>query len=195
MAKGKKKKKKKGARGRAIALIVFLLAAGALVWGRHELLWGARAYLLGEIDYFRLTGQADLPSPSKSGPQPAEALGIPDYKNALRFPHEGETLTCYRMVDFGNRLVVCSGQGLKRPEAIQDIIQNRSITGTLESLKKSSLDLPLRRVFQKEGGIRLREDAFLLLEDRLPVPPPVRLGILAFCMILCCLSAYKLIKP
>jgi hypothetical protein len=98
------------------------------------------------------------------------------------------------MVDFGNRLVVCTDRGLERPEAIDEIIKERTIRGRLERLKDSQLDGSLRRIFLKTSGIRLAEDGFLLHEERKPLPSPFKLGVLAFCLILCCFSAYRLIK-
>ncbi len=190
----KKKKTAKTPRSRFVWLLVLLLSAVVVFWARHELLWAVKGHLLGRIDFHPIENQSDLPPLDETRARPAEVVGIPDYKHSLRFPHEDGILTCYRMVDFGNRLIVCSEKGLKKPDDIRDIIQNRSITGRLESLRKSGLDQPLRRLFQKEGNIKLQADAFLLREDRFPVPPPVRLGILAFCLILCCFSAYKLIQ-
>ena len=192
MAKARKKKKK--SRGRLVPFLFFLIAAGLLFWGRHELLWGAKGYLLDEIDFYRIEGQLDLPSSAETRVRPAEAVGIPDYKNAPRFPNEGRSLTCYRMVNFGNRLCVCTDKGLARPKAIDEIIKVRTIRGRLEDLTKSRINDDLRRVFLKSGGIHLAQDAFLLYEDPAPLPSKAKVGFLAFCGILCCLSAYRLIK-
>lgn len=193
MAKSKKKKKKPPRR-RFLLMLLFIMAAGVVFWGRHELLWGLKGYFLDEIDFYRIGSQSDLPPSAKGHVGPAEIVGIPDYKNVPRFPNEGKTLTCYRMVDFGNRLVVCTDTGLKRPEAIDEIIKERTIRGRLESLKKSQLNDSLRRIFLKTGSIRLAEDAFLLYEDPKPLPSKARLGLLASCLILCCFFAYRLIK-
>ena len=190
----KRRKKKKTARRRFSWLVLFFLAAGFVFWGRGDLLWGLKGYLLDEIDYLRINSEPDLPPRSEARAQPAEISGIPDYKNSHRFPNEGRILTCYRMVDFGNRLCVCTEQGLTGPKAIDEIIKVRTIRGRLESLNKSQMNDNLRRIFLKTGGIRLAEDAFLLCEDKTPLPSPIKLGFLAFCLILCCLSAYRLIK-
>jgi hypothetical protein len=190
----KSQKRGKGSRGRLLSLVVLLLAAGVFVWGRHDLVRGVRAYLLDGIDYLHVEQRSDLPLPSDFLPCPAEVNGIPDYEHLLRFPHQGSTITCYRMVGFENQLVVCSYKGLRRPEAIVEIIRERSIRGRLTRLGKSPLEDRLRRGFRKAGNIRIREEAFLLLEEDSPFPSRVRLGILAACLILCCLSAYRLIK-
>ena len=194
MAKAKKKKKKKKPRGRLFPFALFVLAAGFVFFGRHELLWGLKAYLIDRIDFYRIESQSDLPGSSEARVRPAEVAGIPDYKNAPRFPYEGRTLTCYRMVDFGNRLCVCTDKGLARPKAIDEIIKVRTLRGRLESLSKSGMNDSLRRVFLKTGNIRLAEDAFLLYEDPEPLPSSAKVGFLAFCVILCGLSAYRLIK-
>ena len=174
--------------------MLFLVAAGVVFWGRHELLWGVKGHLLDEVDFYRIERQSDLPPPGEARVRPAEVVGIPDYKNAPRLPSQGKTLTCFRMVDFGNRLAVCTDRGLKRPEAIDEIIKERTIQGRLERLKDSPLDGSLRRIFVRTGGIRLAEDGFLLYEDRKPLPSPFKLGVLGFSLILCCFSAYRLIK-
>jgi hypothetical protein len=189
-----KSKKKKPPRRRFILMLLFIMAAGVVFWGRHELLWGLKGHLLDEIAFYRIESQPDLPPSAEVRERPAEVVGIPDYKNVPRFPYQGKTLTCYRMVDFGNRLVVCADKGLKRPEAIDEIIQERTIRGRLASLKKSQLNDSLRRIFLKTGSIRLAEDAFLLYEDPKPLPSKVKLSLFASCLILCCFFAYRLIK-
>jgi len=193
MAKSKKIKKKPRRR-RFVFLLLFIVAAGIVLWGRHELLWGLKGYVLDEIDFYRIESQSDLPPSAKARVRPAEVLGIPDYKNAPRFPYAGKPLSCYRMVDFGNRLVVCSDKGLKRPEAIDEIIKERTIRGRLERLKKSQMNDSLRRIFLNASSIRLAEDAFLLYEDPRPLPSRVKVGFFAFCVLICCFSVYRLIK-
>jgi hypothetical protein len=190
----KSKKKKKRPWRRSVLLVLFLVTAGFLFWGRHELLWGIQGYLLDRVEFFRVADQSDLPVPADTRPRPAEIVGIPDYKNVLRFPYKDEILTCYRMVDFGNRLCVCTEKGLTRPKAIDEIIKERTIRGRLERLEQSPLEDRLRRVFMKAGSIRLADGAFLLSEDRFPRPSILRVGFLCFCLILCCFSAYRLIK-
>ena len=194
MAKAKKKKKQKKSRGRLFPFALFLITAFLVFSGRHELLWGGKAYLLDKIDFYRIENQSDLPASAESRVRPAEVAGIPDYKNAPRFPYEGRALTCYRMVNFGNRLCVCTERGLARPKAIDEIIRVRTLRGRLESLTRSDMEDSLRRIFLKTSDIRLAENAFLLYEDPKPLPSRVKLGFLAFCFILCCLSAYRLIK-
>lgn len=189
-----KKKKRKPPRRRFISLVLFIVAAGALLWGRHELLWGGKGYLLDEIHFYRIEGQSDLPPSGEGRVRPAEVVGIPDYKNVPRLPYRGKTLTCYRIVDFGNRLCVCTDKGLTRPKAIDEIIKERTIRGRLESLSKSQMDDSLRRIFLNTGNIRLAEDAFLLYEDSTPLPSKVKLGLFASCLVLCCFFAYRLIK-
>ena len=190
----KPRKKKKTARQRFSSLVLFFLA-GVVFWGREDLLWGLKGYLLDETDYLRIRSESDLPAQSGVRGQPAEISGIPDYKNVVRFPYDGKTLTCYRMVGFRNRLIVCSDRGLKRPEAIDEIIKERTIRGSLETLSKSPLEDRLRKDLNEPGaGIRVRDDAFLLSEGKAPLPSPVTLGVLIFCMIACCFFAYRLIK-
>lgn len=192
MAKAQKNKRGRGRR--LLSFVLFLVSAGLLFMGRHELLWGAKGYLLNRIDFLEIEGESDLPPASEARARPAEVAGVPDYEHSLRLPHEGSTLTCYRMVGFGNRLVVCSRKGLKRPEAIDEIIKERVIRGRLERLGDGPLDDRLRRMFQESGKIRLPSEGFLLTEEQAPLPSPVRLGFLALCLILCCLSAYGLIQ-
>jgi hypothetical protein len=195
MAKPRKnRKKEKTARRRFPWLVLFLLAAGVVFWGRGDLLWGLKGYLLDEIDYLRINSESDLPPSAEAHVRPAEVVGIPDYKNAPRFPNSGKTLTCYRMVGFGNRLCVCTERGLASPKAIGEIIKERTIRGRLEILTKSQINDSLRRIFLKTGSIRLAEDVFLLYEDPTPLPSKVKLGFFAFCAVLCCFSAYRLIK-
>jgi hypothetical protein len=189
-----KARKKKGSRGRLASLAVFLIAAGVVLYGRSDLLWGIRGYALDRIDFVRIERESDLPSGWGDRGRPAEVEGIPDYKNALRFSHAGKSLACFRMVDFGNRLVVCSDEGLKPPQAIDEIIRERRVRGRLERLGRSPLDDRLRKMFLQQGNIRLREDAFLLSEDEKPLPSPVRVGVLVFCLMVCCFSAYRLIQ-
>ena len=175
-------------------LILFLLAGGAIFWGRHDLVWGLKGYLLDEIDYLRIQSETDLPPVSRARTRPAEISGIPDYKHAFRVPYKGKILTCYRMVGFENRLCVCTEQGLAEPKAIDEILRERTLKGRLEVLGKSPMAESLRRLFLKTGGIRVAEDAYLLTEDRSPLPSKEKLGFLAFCVVVCCLSAYRLIK-
>ena len=189
----KAKKKEKPVLRRFSSLVLFLLAAGFVFWGRGALLWGFKGYLLDEVDFYRIESESDLPPPGDDHVRPAEVVGIPDYKNAPRLPYQGETLTCYRMVDFGNRLVVCADKGLKRPEAIDEIIKERSIRGRLERLNKSQMNNSLRRIFLKVGSIRLAEDGFLLYEDPKPLPSKVKVGFFVSCLILCCFFGYRLI--
>jgi hypothetical protein len=193
MARSRKKRNGTG-RGKVVALILFVIGGGALFWGRHELMWGLKGYVVGKIDFLEVEDEEGLPAPSEVQVRPTEAMGIPDYKNPIRFPYEGKTLTCYRMVGFRDRLVVCSDKGLKRPEAIGEIIKERSIRGRLERLNKSQMNDSLRRIFLKASSIRLAEDAFLLYEDPAPLPSKVKVGFLAFCVVVCCFSAYRLIK-
>jgi hypothetical protein len=188
------RKKKKGPRGRLASLAVFLIAAGVVLYGRGDLLWGFKGYILGRIDFVRIEKESDLPSAWAGSEAPAEVEGIPDYKNVLRFPHTGKSLACFRMVGFGNRLVVCSDEGLKPPQAIDEIIKERRIRGRLERLGRSPMDDRLRTLFRQQGDIQVREDAFLLSEDEAPLPSPVGLGVFVFCLVVCCLSAYRLIK-
>jgi hypothetical protein len=187
-------KKKEASRRRFVYLLLFLAAAGAVFFGRREFLWGLKGYVLDEIEFLRIQSQSDLPPRSEAGPRPAEVVGIPDYKNALRFPYKGKILTCYRMVDFGNRLCVCTGKGLASPKAIDEIIKDRTIRGRLESLKRSPLDESLRRVFLKFGGIPVEEDAFLLYEDPSPLPSAWRVCLLSLCLLLSCFFAFRLIR-
>jgi hypothetical protein len=193
MAKARKNRKKT-ARRRFSWLVLFLLAAGFVFWGRGDLLWGLKGYLLDEIDCLRIRSESDLPPSAEARVRPAEVVGIPDYKNAPRFPNAGMTLTCYRMVGFGNRLCVCTERGLASPNAIGEIIKARTIRGRLVPLKKSRLNDSVRRIFLKTGSIRLAEDVWLLYEDPTPLPSKGKLGFLAFCAVLCCFSAYRLIK-
>lgn len=192
MAKVRKKQKK--SRGRLIPFVLFLIASGLVFLGRHELLWGVKGYFLDEIDFDRIESQSDLPPSAEARARPAEVEGIPDYKNAHRFQNEGRALTCYRMVNFGNRLCVCTEKGLAKPKAIDEIIRVRTVRGRLESLTKSRMNDSLRRIFLETGSIHLAKDAFLLSEDPRPLPSKVKVGLLSFCVILCCLSAYGLIK-
>ena len=192
MAKSRKKAKASGRR--VVSLILFLAVAGVFFWGRHELLWGLKGYLLDRIDFLRIESQSALPPSSVLRVGPAEVVGIPDYKNALRFPYKNKILTCYRMVDFGNRLCVCTEKGLATPKAIDEIIKEHTIRGRLEGLMKSPLGDSLRGLFLKTAGIRLAEDALLLYEDPMPLPSKVKVGFLALCAILCCFFAYRLIK-
>ena len=174
--------------------MLFLVAAGILFWGRQDILWGVKGYLLGDMDFCRIQSQSDLPPRSGAHACPAEVVGIPDYKNVPRFPNRGVILTCYRMVGFGNRLCVCSKKGLARPKAITEIIKSHTIRGRLEALKKSDMNDSLRRLFLKVGGIRLAEDAFLLYEDEKPLPSKGKMGLFAGCALLCCFFAWRLIK-
>ena len=192
MAKSRKKAKTSGRR--LVSLILFLAVAGVLFWGRHEILWGLKGYLLDRIDFLRIESQSALPPSSFLRVGPAEVVGIPDYKNALRLPDKDKILTCYRMVDFGNRLCVCTGKDLVPPKAIGEIIKERTIRGRLEGLGKSPLGDRLRGSFLVTAGIRLAEDALVLYEDPTPLPSRVRAGLFAFCAVLCCLFAYRLIK-
>jgi hypothetical protein len=192
MAKSRKKTKASG--GRVVSLILFLAVAGVLLWGRHELLWGLKGYLLDRVDFLPIESHSDLPPSSVFRVVPAEVVGIPDYKNALRFPDKDKILTCYRMVDFGNRLCVCTDKDLTPPKAIDEIIKERTIRGRLEGLGKSPPGNRLRGLFLKTAGIRLKEDAVVLYEEPTPLPSKVQVGLLAFCAILCCFFAYRLIK-
>jgi len=189
-----KAKKKKAPGRRFVYFLLFLVAGGVVFYARHEFLWGLKGYLLHEIDFLRVESQSDLPPRSGAHPRPAEVVGIPDYKNALRLPYKQQILTCYRMVDFGNRLCVCTSNGLSTPKAIDEIIKERAVRGRLEGLKRSPLEERLRRIFVKAGGIRWGEDAFLLAEDRWPMPSVVKVCFLSFCLILCCFFAYRVIK-
>jgi len=192
MARARSKKRAPGRRW--VYFLLFMVAAVVVFFGRHELLWGFKGYLMHEIDFLRVESQSDLPRRSDAQPRPAEVAGIPDYKNALRFPYKQEILTCYRVVDFGNRLCVCTVKGLSTPKVIDEIIKERTVRGRLEGLKRSPLDKRLRRIFLKADGIRLAEDAFLLSEDRWPLPSVLKVCLLSFCLILCCFFAYRLIK-
>jgi len=192
MARARKKKRRSARKLASFA--IFLVSAGVAFYGRYDLLWGGKGYLLGRIDFYRIENQSDLPSPSDSRVRPAKVVGIPDYKNSVRLPYNGKTLTCYRMVDFGNRLVVCSDKGLVKPRAIDEIIKERTIRGRLERLSRGPLEVRLRQDFQGLGGIRVQDDAFVLCEDKSPLPSPVKFGAFTLCLILCCFSAYRLIK-
>lgn len=194
MAKSKKKKKKKARPRRFVSLVLFLVAVAVLFWGRYDILWGIKGYLLDRIDFCRIESQSDLPRRSGARVRSAEVVGIPDYKNVPRLPYQGRILTCYRMVDFGNRLCVCSEKGLVTPKAIHEIIEVRTIRGRLEALKKSDMDDSLRRLFLKAGGIRLAGDAYLLYEEKKPLPSRGEMGLFAFCAVLCCFFAWRLIK-
>ncbi len=198
MAKRSKSKKKKTKRRisptRATFFLLFLASAAVVLWDHQALVQGLRGYLLGRIEYDRIESRGDLPSGAEGGARAAEVIGIPDYKHVYRFPYEGVILTCYRIVDFGNRLCVCSDKGLARPEAIDEVIRKRTLRGRLEPLAKSPLRHRVRRVFLRGGKIRLPEDAFLLREDPTPLPSLSRLALPVTCLLLCCLFAYRVIK-
>ncbi len=191
---GKRCKKDGTSTKRGFQFVLFLLAAGVVFWGRQELLWGIKGYFFDRIDYFSVKRQSSLPLPADPLPRAAKVIGIPDYKHAVQFSSGSENLTCYRMVDFENRLVVCSTKGLKRPEAIDEAIQERTIRGRLERFGRGPSEERLRGIFQKVGRIRIQENAFVLFEDESPLPSPVKFGVLTFCVLLCCFSAYRLIK-
>ena len=188
------RKKRRTSYRRIVSFALFLVTAAVLFVGRHEVLWGIQGYLLDHIDFFRIESEADLVRLSGTRGHPAEVVGIPDYKNMVRFPYEKKILTCYRMVGFENRLFVCKWNGLARPKAIDEIIQNRTVRGKLGGLNRSPLEDRLRRVFLRAGNIGVAEDAFLLLEDRRPLPSVLEVGFLSLCLILCCFFAYRVIK-
>jgi hypothetical protein len=190
----KSRKKRKTSRRRWLSFFLFLLTAAVVFTGRQDLLWGLQGYLLDRIDFVRVESPSDLPSGSGGPSRPALVVGIPDYKNQVRFPYERKILTCYRVVGFENRLCVCTEEELKAPEAIGEVIQSRTVRGRLEGLAGSPLEDRLRRLFWRASSIRLEENAFLLTEDPSPLPSLFKLGLLCLCLILCCFFAFRVIQ-
>lgn len=191
----KRGKKKRRAGALRFVFLALLATSGAILyWQRCDVVAGVRAYLL-RADALVVDEERDLPSSRSGCEKPARVAGIPDYRNLVRLPGEaGGTVTCFRVLDFGNRLLVCSPAGLKPPEDIEEIIRKRKFEGALVPLRKSPRQVAIRRGFRRAVGVSLSQDAFLLEEGMPAVPPVERFGILVMLAVLCCFSGYRVIK-
>lgn len=194
MKKGRSRKTSSGRWKRAVSLALFAASGAFLYVHRCDLQLGVMAHLLRVAEPVSIEEERDLPSPRVCCERSARVVGIPDYKNLVRLPSEGGSLTCYRMLDFRNRVVVCSRSGLKPPEDIEEIIRKRSIEGGLVLLRRSPQQLPVRRGFRKAVGVSLPQDTFLLVEGKSPTPSREEFALLASALAICCFSLYRVIK-
>ena len=194
MKKGRSRKTSSGRWKRAVSLALFAASGAFLYVHRCDLQLGVMAHLLRVAEPVSIEEERDLPSPRVCCERAARVVGIPDYKNLVRLPSEGGSLTCYRMLDFRNRVVVCSRSGLKPPEDIEEIIRKRSIEGGLVLLRRSPQQLSVRRGFRKAVGVSLPQDTFLLVEGKSPTPSREEFALLASALAICCFSLYRVIK-
>ncbi len=179
---------------RIFFLFIFIIMAVIVYMERTEFLFGLKGYLYGDTDIKEIQALGDLPPPKGLYPQDVKAIGIPDYKNVCRFSFQEEFLTCFRMVGFANRLLVCSDKGLDNPEAIDEIIKPRKFQGRLTRLNNSPYQKTLRRCFKKTGGVHLSSDGSLLLDGQSSLPPLKKIVFLSFCLVVCCFSFFRFLK-
>ena len=155
-------KKKSGSRfGKLLLLFLFFLTAAVVYRERADLVGGVKTHLLRQSDPLVVKNIGDLPVVKGPDMQAVKTVGIPDYKNSYRFPFQQDMLTCYRMLGFENRMFVCTGEELKPPEEIDEIIRPRAVKGRLVRLDRSPLETPLRRGLKRTHRIVPADDALV----------------------------------
>ncbi|MEW6442112.1 MAG: hypothetical protein AB1640_14340 [bacterium] len=190
----KSRKKRKTIWKRAASFVVFLGTAAFLYVNRCDLLATAVDYLRGNAGPAQIDDKADLPSGRTWCERPARVIGIPDYTNLVHVSSDGWKITCFRLLDFENRLIVCSPHGLKQPRDIEEIIRKRSLEGRLSLLRTSPLGATLRSRFSSRVGVELPEDAFLLREDSPSGRSPLWTAALTAAVVLFCFSLGSLVR-
>lgn len=198
MAKKKREKAKQpktAGRARLLFLFAVLLSGSALYVLRCEIVAGVRTYFLG-IGSRQIETAVDLPAGPKRCSSPCEVVGIPDYANVFHAEPRGggRKVTCFRIVSFENRLLVCTPKGLPQPRDIEEIIQKKRFSGALGRLDRSPLEASIRREFREKTGEGLPRDAFLLEVGKSAVPSARRFASLGFLAVVCFFSVYRAIK-
>lgn len=193
---GEKSRQRKTATGvRGLFLLAAGLSGAALFILRCEIDAGVRAYGMAagrEV----IESTADLPALSRACPRPAEVVGIPDYANVFRAEPRGggREVACFRILSFENRLIACSPHGLTQPRDIEEIIQKKGFSGSLDRLDRCPFEASVKRGFREKTGETLPRDAFLLEVGKVPVPSVHRFVLLVLLVPVCFFSAYRAIK-
>ncbi len=194
--RGKKGKEHKSAgRLRVFFFLAAVLCGAGLFVLRCEIVSGIRTYVMGAGRQV-IEAAADLPVAPPACPSPAEVVGIPDYANVFRAEPggRGRAVACFRILGFENRLLACSPQGLIQPRDIEEIIQKRRFSGSLDSLDRTPLQASARRGFREKTGESLPRDVFVLEVGKSVVPSARRFALLVFLAVVCFFSAYRAIK-
>jgi len=181
----RRKKRAAGTGGRILLLLLVLVFGGVVFWQRAPLVTGIQVHVLGGRGVQPIRAVADLDRARGIFSPLVNVTGIPDYEHRLRFPAREGTLTCFRMIGFETRLFVCSEGDLKMPEAIQDVLRERSFSGRLEDLKHSRFGEPLTRGFARTYKIHPASDAGVVRVGRLQAPSLAWTLALAGCLMLC----------
>ena len=178
-------------------MFFFLVFVGAVVMiylGRAELVSGIKG-LMGEFMGVQVVNSLkDLPAPGVQSSRTVRVQGMPDYKNPCLFEFQGLEFTCFRMIDFENRLVVCALEGLETPKEIDQLLKPVSVRGQLIPLKGFPSEKELRRAFKQTSKISLDDRVFVLAKDRISIHPYKKALVLFGCALVGLFSLYRIIK-
>ena len=180
---------------RIFFLILFIISAIVVYIQKDELIYGIEGYITGKGNLIEVRKVSDLKLPERSGIGMAKIMGIPDYASTCPVLDGDQAYTCFRMIDFSNRLAICSQKGLKAPEGIDEVIKPRILKGRLVKLQRMAFDKDLRRCLKRSSNISLSRNTLVLLEGQSSLPSIEKLAILGGCLLLSCFSLYRVIKP
>lgn len=199
---GKKGRKKKSASGglagllkKAVLLLLFSACALVVYFEKADLYTGIRGRLPGQDRTEVVQKSADLPAAGAPVTSAVKAVGIPDYDHTVRFPDSrGDLLTCFRMTGFNNRLLVCTGKSLKKPEEIAEIIAARSFQGRLAPLGEHPMQETIRRSFEKTHRVRFPAGGWVLMEGSPHLPSLGKTLALSACAMLSIFFLIRIIQ-
>jgi hypothetical protein len=145
-----------------LLLILFLTSGVYFYYETPEWIGGINRFLIrkGPVS---LNGLEDLPKKKPISGMVYCVKGIPDYTHIMRQPRDGEVDSCFRVVGFQNKLLVCTRQ-LETPGSINEILTPQVFTGPLFLLEKTPLGEPLRRGFKRFHSIELPQIAYVLFD-------------------------------
>ncbi len=189
-----KKKDKEPASGKMFFFVVLVAAVVLIFLGRMDFVAGIKGLMDEFVGGQVVESAKDLPAPGVQSSQTVRVQGIPDYKNPCSFKIRGLEFTCFRMIGFENRLVVCSPEGLKTPKGIDQLLKPVSARGHLIPLKGFPSEKEFRQLFKKTSKISLDDRVFVLAKDRISIRPYGKTIVLFGCLILGLFSLYRIIK-
>jgi len=193
MRRNKKNKKKKRGRGKVLSLVLLALGTGAYFYYEiPEWIGGINRFILRRAAV-TLGGPADLPLGRHGCGVRYAVKGTPDYTHVVRQPTDRGVDSCFRMVGFQNRLIVCA-RHLETPASIDHLLTPQTFTGPLVLLEKTRLEEALRRGFKRFHNVEFPPSAYILFDGQDPGPSREHFLVLTLTGIVCIISCCEIIK-
>ena len=180
---------------RNLFLILFIISVVVVYREKDALIYGIQGYLTGEGKSYEIRDPSDLSSLQELFASTVKVVGIPDYKNTCAITGADNHYTCFRILNFSNRLIVCTPKGLETPEAIDEVIKPKTMRGRLIWLDRTAVNKDVRRCLIKTRNISLSQDALILLEGRHTLPSVKKVALLFGCLLLACYSLFRVLRP